>query len=128
VIYIDSSVLLSHLLAEDRRPAESLWREDLISSRLLEYEVWNRIHARGLATLASAAVTKALSNIYLLALSPVVLRKALEPLPVRLRTLDTLHLATMEYLLRSGRSIKLASYDHRMLAAAAATGIEAAPL
>jgi hypothetical protein len=48
VIYLDTSVALAHLLAEDRSPPESLWQEPLIASRLLEYELWNRIHARGL--------------------------------------------------------------------------------
>ena len=49
VIYLDSSVALAHLLAEDRRPPESLWDESLVSSRLLEYELWTPIHCRGLA-------------------------------------------------------------------------------
>jgi hypothetical protein len=48
VIYLDGSVALAHLLAGDRFPAEDLWRQQLVSSRLLEYEVWNRIHARQL--------------------------------------------------------------------------------
>jgi hypothetical protein len=48
VIHLDSSVALAHVLAEDRFPAEDLWRQQLVSSRLLEYEVWNRIHARRL--------------------------------------------------------------------------------
>jgi hypothetical protein len=33
VIYLDSSVALAHLLAEDRFPAEDLWRQQLVSSR-----------------------------------------------------------------------------------------------
>jgi uncharacterized repeat protein (TIGR01451 family) len=49
LIYLDTSVALAHLLAEDRLPPESLWREPLISSRLLEYEIWSRIHARKLS-------------------------------------------------------------------------------
>ena len=48
MIYLDTSVALAHLLAEDRSPPEGLWQEQLIASRLLEYELWNRIHARGL--------------------------------------------------------------------------------
>ena len=48
MIYLDTSVALAHLLAEDRAPPETLWREPLIASRLLEYELWNGIHARGL--------------------------------------------------------------------------------
>ena len=49
MIYLDTSAALAHLLAEDRRPPESLWNEVLISSRLLEYEMWTRINNLGLA-------------------------------------------------------------------------------
>jgi hypothetical protein len=45
MIYLDSSVALAHLLAEDRFPPETLWDRPLVSSRLLECEVWNRINA-----------------------------------------------------------------------------------
>ena len=48
MIYLDSSVLLADVLAEPRSPAETLWEEDLASSQLLAYEVWNRLHAYGL--------------------------------------------------------------------------------
>ena len=48
MIYLDTSVALAHLLAEDRRPPDSLWRQPLVASRLLEYELWVRINARGL--------------------------------------------------------------------------------
>ena len=43
MIYVDSSVLLADVLAEPRFPPETLWDEDLASSRLLAYEVWNRL-------------------------------------------------------------------------------------
>ena len=49
MIYLDTSVALAHLLAEDREPPERLWQEPLISSRLIEYELWTRIHARKLS-------------------------------------------------------------------------------
>ena len=48
MIYLDTSVALAHLLAEDREPAESLWQQPLVSSRLLEYELWTRVNARAL--------------------------------------------------------------------------------
>jgi hypothetical protein len=48
VIYLDTSVALAHLLGETRRPADVLWRHPLVSSRLLQYELWTRLHARGL--------------------------------------------------------------------------------
>lgn len=49
MIYLDTSVVLAQLLAEDQRPPEDLWLQPLVSSRLLEYEVWNRLNSRGLA-------------------------------------------------------------------------------
>lgn len=128
MIYVDSSVVLAQILMEDRRPSETVWSEILVSSRLLEYEVWNRVHARRLGTAGEVAAARALSHIDLYELSPEYLQRALAPFPVSLRTLDSLHLATADYLHRSGQDVKLASYDHRLLAAAAALGIERAPL
>jgi len=46
VIYLDSSVALVGLLAEDRSPPEAI--RGLVSSRLAESEVWYRINARRL--------------------------------------------------------------------------------
>ena len=54
MIYLDSSVALAHLLVEDRVPPSALWAEPLVSSRLLECEVWTRIHARRLGPFKSA--------------------------------------------------------------------------
>ena len=49
MIYLDSSVALAYLLAEDRYPPNALWHQPIVSSRLLECEVWNRINTRRLA-------------------------------------------------------------------------------
>lgn len=48
MIYLDPSVALAQLFAEDRQPPEHLWREPLTASRLLRYEAWARVHARRL--------------------------------------------------------------------------------
>ena len=46
MIYVDRSVALAELLAEDRMPPDDFWQRDLlVASRLLEYEVWNGINA-----------------------------------------------------------------------------------
>ncbi len=45
MIYVDTSVVLAHLLTEDRSPPASFWQGNLVSSRLLEYEVWTRLHS-----------------------------------------------------------------------------------
>jgi len=98
LIYIDTSVVLAQLLAEDRRPPPSLWSEPLVSSRLLEYETWTRIDARALGESHVEAARETLSRISFLEPSPIVLGRALEPFPVPIRTLDALHLASVEYL------------------------------
>ncbi len=118
MIYLDSSVALAHLLAEDRWPPDTLWRESLISSRLLEYEIWNQIHARKLARSHGDEVRALIGRVALVELSPPVLARALEPFPSPVRTLDALHLASMEFLRAHGQSIELASYDERLTAAA----------
>ncbi len=118
MIYLDTSVLLAHLLAEDKSPPEKLWNETLVSSRLLEYEVWNRIHALDLTESHGDAVRQALACVALLELVSPVLTRAIEPFPIRLRTLDALHLATIAFLQTQRQEVKLASYDDRMLKAA----------
>jgi hypothetical protein len=52
----------------------------------------------------------------------------LEPFPVAVRTLDALHLATMDFIRESGEPVQLASYDNRLIAAAEALGITPAAL
>jgi len=123
VIYLDTSVALAHLLAEDRSPPERLWGEPLISSRLLAYEIWIRIHARKLGRSHGDHVRELLGRVSLVELAPPVLARALEPFPTQVRTLDALHLASMEFLRAHGQAVRLASYDNRLITAARALKI-----
>ncbi len=123
MIYLDSSVALAQLFAEDRQPPEDLWREPLTASRLLQYEVWNRVHARRLEAEHGDKVRTLLDGVAYIELIPLVLARAVEPFAEPVRTLDALHLATMDFLRRSGQRIELASYDARLLAAARALQI-----
>jgi uncharacterized protein len=118
VIYVDTSVVLAQLLAEDRKPPPALWEETLISSRLTQYETWTRINAEGLARTHSDATNALLGRLAFLELSPVVLSRALEPFPVRVRTLDALHLASILYLKSQRFEVPLATYDDRITNAA----------
>ncbi len=118
MIYLDTSVALAQLFAEDRQPPEDLWREPLTASRLLQYEVWARVHARRLEAPHGEKVRALLDGVAYIELTPLVLARALEPFPVAVRTLDGLHLATMDFLRGHGQAIELASYDARLLAAA----------
>jgi hypothetical protein len=129
VIYVDSSIALARLLFEPRAPSVEFWQAPLISSRLLEYEVWNRVHAYGLTASHAEAAGALLVGIELLEMDKRVLARALEPWPIPVRTLDGLHLATLDSVRRdAGETVELASYDGRMLAAARALGIALAGL
>lgn len=123
MIYVDASVALAHLLAEDRRPPEALWSETLVASRLLQYEVWTRVHGRRLERSHGDAATRLLGRVALLELTPQVLSRALAAFPVSLRTLDALHVASIEHLREQGQTILLATYDRRMRDAAEAMDI-----
>jgi len=128
MIYLDTSVALAHLLAEDHIPPSQLWEAELASSRLLEYEIWTRLHARGLGTSHGESARNLIGRVALLELLPPVLVRALEPFPTPVRTLDALHLASLDFLRQQGQAIQLASYDDRMLKAAAAMAVKIYPV
>jgi hypothetical protein len=128
LIYLDSSVALAQLFGEGRSPPDTFWREPLVSSRLLEYEVWNRVHARGLDARFGGSAQMLIGQLRLIELTPPVLARALQPFPVPVRTLDALHLATIDFIRGQGETVELASYDSRLLAAARALGIELSQL
>ena len=116
--YLDTSVALAHLLAEDRTPPARLWDEELVSSRLLEYELWTRIHAKRLAATHGDDVRALVGRVALLEMIGPVLTRAQEPFPAPVRTLDALHLASIEFLRERLPGVRLASYDARLLTAA----------
>lgn len=120
--YIDTSVVLAHVLAEDRRPPASLWDDVLVASRLVDYETWVRVHSKGLAETHSDAVAATLGRLRYASLNDEVLERARQPFPIAVRTLDALHLATIVFL-QSMAEVRLATYDARMVQAAAAMGI-----
>lgn len=124
MIYLDTSVALAQLLAEDRRPPAGLWDEPLVASRLLEYETWNRLHARDLGRTHGDALRLLLARVSFLELNREVLERALQPFPGNVRTLDALHLASAAWLRENGVSVALATYDERMRETAPAMGLE----
>lgn len=124
MIYLDTSVALAQLLAEDARPPIELWLEPLVASRLIEYELWTRLHARGLAGSHGDAARLLLGRVNLLELAQPVLARALKPFPTPVRTLDALHLASAMFLRERGHDVALATYDARMSEAAEAMGLD----
>lgn len=122
MIYTDTSVLLARLFAEDRRPPDGFWEQPLVGSRLVEYEVWNRVNARGLAKTHGEAARALLGRLALLELAPPVLMRALEPFPGPVRTPDALHLASLHFVKARDPGVRLATYDARLGDAAARMG------
>ena len=118
MIYLDASVALAQLFAEDRKPAEDLWRESLMASRLLQHEGWTRVHAR---RLEGDKVREPLDGVAYIERTPLVLARAVDPVAARI--LDAMHLATMAFLRDHGLTIELASYDARLVTAARALDI-----
>jgi len=128
MVYLDTSVALAHLRGEDVRPPEALWREELISSRLLEYETIGRLHATGYGATHGESARALLSRVALVDLVEPVSDRALSAFPTPVRTLDALHLACMAFLREQGVELQLASYDRGLTAAANAIGVESFPL
>lgn len=125
MIYLDAPVALVQPLAEDCSPADSLWNGTLVSSRLLEHELWAPLHSRGLAESHGESARWLIGRVALLELVPTVLARALDAFPrsTPLRTLDALHLASCAQLLDHGQRVALASYDRRMTAVAQAMDV-----
>jgi predicted nucleic acid-binding protein len=123
VIYLDTSVALAQLLAEDRVPPARLWSEELISSRLLEFELWTRLNARRLGGSHGPAAHALLARVGLLEMAAPVLARALEPFPIPVRTLDALHLASMVFVKERLPGLQLATYDSRLMTAARKLGV-----
>src|SRR5215831_13596190 len=81
MIYLDSSVALAYLLAEDRYPTNALWDQPVVSSRLLECEIWNRINTRRLADSHGDIVRSLIGRIAMIEMVPPALKRTLEPFP-----------------------------------------------
>jgi PIN domain len=123
MIYLDSSVALAYLLAEDRFPSDELWEQQLVSSRLLECEVWNRINAYRLQDSHGEAARSLIGRVAMIEMVGPVLTRAMQPFPVPVRTLDAIHISALEFVRAQKQDVQLASYDERLLAAARLLGI-----
>jgi len=104
MICLDSSVALAQLLAEDRFPPDLLWDQPLVSSRLLECEIWNRINAHQLQISHGDAVRNLIGRVAMIEMVGPVLARALRPFPIPVRTLDAIHSALEFIRVRSAKN------------------------
>lgn len=130
-VYVDTSVLLRVVFGA-RNPLRQ-WRsiDVAVSSELIRVEALRSFdRARQLGSkLTDEAVAErrgglleVLEGFHLVRLDRAVLRRAAEPFPTALRTLDALHLATALIARREWPSLVLATHDAELARAARAVG------
>lgn len=137
VAYLDSSVVLRHILRGEAAISQALACERVVSSELLEiecrrviqrYRLQGELDDAGTAE-ASERLDAVLSGISLIALSNSVKRRAMGAFPVSVKTLDALHLASALVLAEKlgEEQLLLFSHDESMNRCARVLGF-AAPL
>lgn len=124
MIYLDSSALLKLVRREDETAALSEWLnvrpdEPVVTSELGRVEVLRAARRVGSQALAEARVV--VGDLDLVPLDRTVQDVACDITHPRLRTLDALHLASA--VLLSDELTAFVAYDHRLAAAAQATGL-----
>ena len=134
VAYLDSSVLLRHILLGEEPIRHALEFPRVVSSELIEIECRRVLHRCRLAgELADEALTVArerlddvLAGIDLLEMSRQIKQRAMDPFPVNVRTLDALHVATALLVGEAAGGVALFSHDEGMNRCARSLGITAA--
>lgn len=131
--YVDTSVLLRLVLQEPGALEDLRSCEALVSSELIAVEsarTIDRLRLQGALTVEEAAarrraITDWLEAIDLVLLRPPVLRRAGEPLPTPLGTLDAIHLATaLTWRDRMGALPTMATHDSALGLAARSFGFD----
>lgn len=131
IAYVDSSVLLRVVLSQPDRLPEWSAIQQAVTSALTEVECLRTLDRRlrqGLLDPEDLAdrrglVLRLLERMDRVDVSPAVLRRAADPFPTPLGTLDAIHLATA-ILWREGRAGTpvLVTHDGQLATAARATG------
>ena len=131
--YVDTSALLRLVLREPDALDDLRGYDALVSSELTAVEsarTIDRLRLQGALTVEEAAVrlramTDWLEAIDLVLLRPPVLRRASDPLPAALGTLDAIHLATaLIWRERMGELPTMATHDSALGLAARAFGFD----
>lgn len=133
IAYLESSVILRLVLGQGGAWRE--WRalEGAATSALTEVECLRTLDRLRLAEgIAEGTIAERRSVVYdllrrltMIELSRPVLNRASQPLPLALRTLDALHLASaLEWREHVGDDVVLATHDARLGAAARALGLD----
>jgi uncharacterized protein len=124
-VYVDSSAIVKLAVEEPQSAALRRYlrrRRPLVSSALARTEVLRALLGEGESGIARGRTV--LEHIDLVRVNDRILNAAGVLLPVDVRSLDAIHLATAQHL---GRDLaRLVSYDERMVNAATRLGIKTA--
>lgn len=132
--YVDASVVLRLALGEGNRTVDPTRYDSLCTSSLTEVEcrrTLDRIRVLSASNVDFYAerlsvARSLLARVNVIDLSPALLRRAGQHLPVPLGTLDAIHLATALSIGEStGEPFVLATHDRALARAARAVGLEA---
>ena len=134
IAYLDSSVLLRHILLGEEPIRHALEFPRVVSSELIEIECRRVLHRCRLAgeltdealTVACERLDEVLAGIDLLELSRPIKQRAMDSFPVNVRTLDALHVATALMVGEDAGGVALFSHDEGMNRCARSLGITAA--
>jgi predicted nucleic acid-binding protein len=128
--YVDTSVVLRIVLGEARPLRE--WRhiDHALSSELIRVEALRSIdRARVLLQLSDAEVAErragvlqTLQGFRIARVDRRVLKRAADPFPTLVRTLDAIHLATAELARSTSNDLVFATHDRELGVAASAIG------
>jgi predicted nucleic acid-binding protein len=134
VAYLDSSVLLQHVLKGDEAIRQVFTCDRVISSELLEIECKRVIHRYRLEgelddqgyIEAMDRINNVLSGVSLLLLSEPVKKRASQSFPIVIKTLDALHLASAQQyeLIKREESLLIFSFDRVFNRCARALGFQ----
>ena len=134
VAYLDSSVVLRHIMLGEEPIRHALEFPRVVSSELIEIECRRLLHRYRLAgDLRDEAFAEArerldivLGGIDLLEMTRPIKRRAMESFPVSIRTRDALHVSTAMAVAETVDGLSLFSHDRGMNICARSIGLIAA--
>lgn len=132
IAYLDASVVLRLILGESGRLAEWKRVESAVASALTEVEclrTLDRLGRAGALTEHHVAsrreeVYRLLESVDVVEIARPILRRASEPFPVPLGTLDAIHLATaIAWRDATANALVMATHDRALAGAARSVGL-----
>ena len=132
IAYLDASVVLRLVFGEPSQLPDRKRFAAAVASALTEVECLRTIDrlalSAGLAPKEVAdrrsALYRLLEEVEMVDVTRAILRRASEPFPTPLGTLDAIHLSTALQLRDSNRALTMATHDKALATAARSVGLE----